>query len=260
MAHSVPVERQPAFGPAVALGVAVLCLSVAALLPRVGLPTGVLPHSLPGLQLGWLIESLRAPAPSVWVQARKARDTIVYPPAAGGEREATGTPSPPTFEQSDGERGRERMTLSEGPVGEPERGVLRPARAHSLPSTRDAALPWSISTLTRPFGPSSYDSYVVTAAHLESGKASWYGYEAGTRTATGERWDPRGLTAASNTLPLNTRVHVINRASGKRVDVRVNDRGGFTRLGRIIDLSQGAFQQIAELGTGVIGVDIYLAT
>lgn len=98
----------------------------------------------------------------------------------------------------------------------------------------------------------------VNGAPVESGRASWYGYESGTTTATGERWDPHGMTAASNTLPLNTRVRVVNRANGRSVDLRINDRGGFTRLGRVLDLSQGAFQRLASLDAGLIDVDVYV--
>jgi rare lipoprotein A len=68
-----------------------------------------------------------------------------------------------------------------------------------------------------------------------SGIASVYNY-AGKKTASGERANPRGLTAAHKTLPFGTKVRVTNRRNGKSVVVRINDRGPFIR-GRVIDVT-----------------------
>jgi rare lipoprotein A len=74
----------------------------------------------------------------------------------------------------------------------------------------------------------------------ETGVASWYGQAfAGRPTASGERFDPRAMTAAHRTLPLGTLVEVTVAATGRAAVVRVNDRGPGRRE-RIIDLSQGA--------------------
>ncbi|AIX74473.1 MAG: endolytic peptidoglycan transglycosylase RlpA [Mixta calida] len=76
--------------------------------------------------------------------------------------------------------------------------------------------------------------------YSETGLAAWYGEEAnGTRTATGEAFDPEALTAAHPTLPLPSYVRVTNLANGRQLVVRVNDRGPYTP-GRIIDLSRAA--------------------
>jgi hypothetical protein len=76
------------------------------------------------------------------------------------------------------------------------------------------------------------------SAHAEI--ASCYGNEHGqNRTATGEHYNPAGLTAAHRTLPFGTTVAVINPRNGRAVTVRINDRGPFVR-GRDIDLSLGA--------------------
>jgi rare lipoprotein A len=69
----------------------------------------------------------------------------------------------------------------------------------------------------------------------QSGIASIYGYT-GSRTASGERAHPRGLTAAHRSLPFGTRVQVTNKRNGRSVTVRINDRGPFIR-GRVIDLT-----------------------
>jgi rare lipoprotein A len=72
------------------------------------------------------------------------------------------------------------------------------------------------------------------------GYASWYGSESGDRTANGERFRPNWITAAHKTLPLPTYVEVTALATGRRIVVRINDRGPFAPGPRIIDLSQGA--------------------
>jgi rare lipoprotein A (peptidoglycan hydrolase) len=81
--------------------------------------------------------------------------------------------------------------------------------------------------------------------------ASWYGSGfAGRRTSSGETYNPEGLTAASKTLPLGSRVRVTNPDTGRSVVVRINDRGPFVR-GRSLDLSHGAAQRIGLTGKGV---------
>jgi rare lipoprotein A len=60
------------------------------------------------------------------------------------------------------------------------------------------------------------------------------------------------MTAASNTLPYGTMVHVVNTSNGKSVDVKVVDHG--IQGSAIIDLADEAFQKIAPLGQGVVQV------
>lgn len=72
------------------------------------------------------------------------------------------------------------------------------------------------------------------------GYASWYGHESGTRTANGERFRPDWVSGAHTTLPLPTYVEVTSLDTGRRIIVRINDRGPFVRGPRIIDLSSGA--------------------
>ncbi len=74
----------------------------------------------------------------------------------------------------------------------------------------------------------------------QEGEASWYGGQFhGRKTASGERYDKNGLSAAHKTLPLGTLVRVENLENGYSVEVRINDRGPYIK-GRIIDLSKGA--------------------
>lgn len=83
------------------------------------------------------------------------------------------------------------------------------------------------------------------------GLASWYGDQFNGRpTSTGERFDMHALTAAHKTLPLPGLVEVTNLANGRRVVLRVNDRGPFVD-DRIIDLSRGAAEALDMLNRGV---------
>lgn len=80
-------------------------------------------------------------------------------------------------------------------------------------------------------------------------------YWQGQRTATGERYNPHGLTAAHRSLPFGTRVRVTNKNNGRSVIVRINDRGPFIR-GRVIDLSLGAAKAIGMVGRGLAPVKV----
>ncbi len=91
-----------------------------------------------------------------------------------------------------------------------------------------------------------------SCAHVETGKATFYGSRGG-QTASGERVNPKALTAAHRTLPFGTIVRVTAVKSGKHVDVRITDRGPYGR-GRIIDLTPAGFARLAPLRHGVIDV------
>lgn len=88
-------------------------------------------------------------------------------------------------------------------------------------------------------------------ARAESTVASYYGSESGHRTASGERFNPNGLTAAHRTLPFGTRLRVCYRGC---VVVRVNDRGPARWTRRSLDLSKGAARAIGMLHVGVARV------
>ena len=86
------------------------------------------------------------------------------------------------------------------------------------------------------------------------GIASWYGDPFhGERTSSGEVYDMNAMTAAHRTLPFQTVVRVHNLDNGKKVQVRVNDRGPFVR-GRIIDLSRAAAREINLVRPGTARV------
>ena len=92
------------------------------------------------------------------------------------------------------------------------------------------------------------------------GFTSWYGPNFhGKLTANGEVYDQYGLTAAHRTLPLNTIVRVTNLDNGKKLILRINDRGPFVdEHKRILDCSYGAAKKLEFLdqGTAKIKIDI----
>jgi rare lipoprotein A len=92
------------------------------------------------------------------------------------------------------------------------------------------------------------------------GLASWYGSESGNRTANGERFRARWVTGAHTTLPLPSYVEVTALDTGRRIVVRVNDRGPFVGRGRIIDLSQGAAEALGVRAVGVVPVRVRVVT
>lgn len=90
----------------------------------------------------------------------------------------------------------------------------------------------------------------------QRGVASWYGPDFhGKPTASGEVYDMHALTAAHRELPLNTVIEVTNLDNGRRVQVRVNDRGPFVR-GRVLDLSYAAARELDMIGPGLARVEI----
>jgi rare lipoprotein A len=96
------------------------------------------------------------------------------------------------------------------------------------------------------------------APDCASGIASWYGPEfRGHRTASGERFNPKELTAAHPSLPFQTKLKVTNPKNGRSVTVRVNDRG--PGYGRAIDLSEEAAKQLGIVDRGIARVEMQVA-
>ena len=91
---------------------------------------------------------------------------------------------------------------------------------------------------------------VPAGSAWQYGQASYYQH--GTLTASGEQFNPDGLTAAHRTLKFGTRIRVC-RVSGDCVEVRVTDRGPFV-AGRVLDLSLGAMRAIGGISAGVVSV------
>ncbi len=103
-----------------------------------------------------------------------------------------------------------------------------------------ACIPVVCATGALAQGPCSQGVRIISAYYAE-----------GRHTASGQRFDPHGLTAAHRTFPFGTRLLVVNPHNGKSVTVTVNDRGPFVR-GVSLDLSLGAAKMIGMTGTGAV--------
>jgi len=100
------------------------------------------------------------------------------------------------------------------------------------------------------YGISQTDSINLHRLYYKKGIASFYAKKfEGRRTANGERYRRKLLTAAHRTLPFNTKVKVTNPKNGRWVIVRINDRGPYHRK-RIIDLSRRAAKHLGLMGVG----------
>jgi len=92
---------------------------------------------------------------------------------------------------------------------------------------------------------------------VEHGKASFYSIRCngGTHTASGETLRNDALTAAHKSLPMGTKVRVINLDNGKSEIVTINDRGPYIR-GRIIDVTVGVAKRLGFITAGVVPVKV----
>jgi rare lipoprotein A len=93
----------------------------------------------------------------------------------------------------------------------------------------------------------------VPQDNIQTVTASYY--QSGEITANGEPFKPMGMTAAHRRFKFGTMLHVYNKATGKSVVVRVNDRGPYID-GRQLDLSRGAAEAIGMIESGLAEVVI----
>ena len=88
------------------------------------------------------------------------------------------------------------------------------------------------------------------------GTASFYANSFnGKKTANGETYSHKKMTAACNVLPLGTWVRVTNLRNGKSVDVKINDRL-HSRMKRIVDLSRTAAEKLGYIKAGLTRVKV----
>ena len=146
---------------------------------------------------------------------------------------------------------------TEGPAS------VSPASTSGAPTTADLsprAEP-AASSGNRPEYRQNGRTYRVlesSEGYEEEGVASWYGREFhGRPTATGERFDMYGLSGAHRTLPLPVYVEVTNLDNGRRLVLRLNDRGPFADTGsRILDVSYGAAVRLGMVESGTARVRV----
>ena len=96
-------------------------------------------------------------------------------------------------------------------------------------------------------------TYLRPSSAEQAGLASIYSHESGSRTASGQKLNGGGLTAAHRTLPLGSKVKITNKRNGRSVIVTINDRGPFVK-GRILDLSRAAAGALGVIGPGTAAI------
>jgi len=102
--------------------------------------------------------------------------------------------------------------------------------------------------------------YAQNKSFSQEGQASYYADKFhGRSTASGEKYDKTLFTCAHMTLPYGTNLKVTNLENGKKVVVRVNDRGPFSP-NRIIDLSRAAAEALDIIVKGVVKVRIEITS
>jgi rare lipoprotein A len=82
-------------------------------------------------------------------------------------------------------------------------------------------------------------------------------YWTGSRTASGERFDANGNTAAARTWPIGTKLTVTNPKNGRSITVRINDTGPWGiayRMGARLDLARGAARRLGMDSTQYVCV------
>lgn len=166
-----------------------------------------------------------------------------------------------------------RPSWTPGPAGSSSGGIAAGSRTGTSVMS-DAPNPADVPNAVpkkeplSPYGnPPEYERNGVTYHVLKSAKgydkvgiASWYGPEfQGKRTSSGEPYDMYAMTAAHRTLPLPTYVEVTNLENGRKVIVRVNDRGPFKK-NRLIDLSYMAALKLGIVGSGTARVRVRALT
>lgn len=137
----------------------------------------------------------------------------------------------------------------------PPRKNIKPSQVKDAEPRAEPRAPYGNGPTYEVWG-ETYQVMPSAAGYRERGLASWYGSKFhGRKTSSGESYDLYKATAAHKTLPLPTYAEVTNLDNGKKVVVKVNDRGPF-HSDRIIDLSYAAAVKIGmvEQGTGRVEV------
>lgn len=139
--------------------------------------------------------------------------------------------------------------ITKQPVAQIVHVGTKPAATTTAPTTPKTTTTTPKTTTTTP----KTDTSVNAKAGGYSGSCEASNYWDPQPVASGGMFNPNAMTAAHKTLPFGTKLKVTNQANGKSVVVTINDRGPYIG-GRCLDLSKGAFLQIANESAGVAQV------
>lgn len=152
-------------------------------------------------------------------------------------------------------------SCASAPKGQPEPADGPSAasiRAEDIKDAQPRAEPRSRYGNKSPYEVFGKKYYVLESSkgYRQRGTASWYGSKFhGRRTSSGEPYDMHLATAAHKTLPLPAYAQVTNLDNGRKVIVKINDRGPF-KDNRLIDLSYGAALRLGMIATGTAAVEV----
>jgi rare lipoprotein A len=97
---------------------------------------------------------------------------------------------------------------------------------------------------------------VSVASNQTNGKATVESKSlAGRKTASGQRYNPHEMVAASRTLPIGSKVKVLNKKTGKSAIVRINDRTA-KNSHSVVDLSNAAANKLGVDGTAKVDTKV----
>lgn len=145
-----------------------------------------------------------------------------------------------------------------------------PEQAALVPNAQPSSADHPTSEVVLPQEPPSRsgnpDTYTVfgkryrvqesSAGHREVGTASWYGWDFhGRKTSSGPKFNMFELTAAHKSLPIPTYVQVTNLENGRKIVVKINDRGPFVG-NRVLDLSYAAAARLDMVDKGTARVEV----
>ena len=138
------------------------------------------------------------------------------------------------------------------PLWAADKTARKPVAAKKPPPKKGAKPP--VHTPSPEIGTAEIIESELTGLH---GSASFYGRDFhGRRTATGEVFDLRGFTAASNRFPLGSWVAVRRLDNNRCAIVKVNDRMAGHHRRRIIDVSRGVAEYLDMIRAGVVLVRV----
>jgi peptidoglycan lytic transglycosylase len=130
------------------------------------------------------------------------------------------------------------VTDKSAPAAASRQAAPEPVRKASFVRSRQVA-----AVASKPAAGTQDASYGIASYYTDS------------KTASGEKFDGKELTAAHRTLPFGTYLRVTNVKTGRSVTVRVNDRGPFVP-GRVVDVSPSAAEKLGMVGSGLAKVKV----
>jgi rare lipoprotein A len=202
---------------------------------------------VPGHRLAFAVASTFAALPILVVDNLPV--AADEPPAAEDvvALEMTGPEAPLTLERTTTTGPSSTSTTTEEPSTTTSEApatttTAAPTTTTAAPTTTTAA---PSTTTTAPTTTTTAAPQVQAAPNSESGQATWYRQP--------PRYAPGGC--AHKTLPFGTVVTITSHRDGRQATCTVSDRGPYGP-GRIIDLDDDVFVQLAPLSTGVINVTI----